>query len=155
MYAATVEEPVDRHIARLVDAINRSSYGVRSTGSCSGHTRDSMWPYLAFRARGWKFVKFVLHGVTALNAVTGGSTHIDLYAAKGRELTGVIHLHPYLQSWRPRRWKNPPLWLVHLWWVELDALAEMVERATVQPPSRVADSFATLVERQRSITAQA
>src|SRR5581483_7851454 len=46
---------VDRPVRRLVDAINRSPFAVRTTGSCSAHLARAGFPYVRFEATGWEF----------------------------------------------------------------------------------------------------
>jgi len=101
MYAQTVKEPVDRHVAPLVDAINRT--GRASTySSCSGHLRQSGFPYVSFRTQGWGFVGEIRRMITELNDVTCGQTllqiaHFDEHAV----ISAVIRLRMYPWLWAP------------------------------------------------------
>lgn len=133
MYAKTVDEPVDRHVAPLVDAINRSSFAAFTRFSCSGHKGRLDMPYISFECRGFAFPGFVLRCLTALNASTYGSAYVELGEQMGSRIRGVIRLLPYAWARTAYDEIQPPR-VVELWWSELDALARMVERRTTTPP---------------------
>lgn len=143
MYATTVDAPVDRHVAPLVDAINRSPSRVETLFSCSGHRRRPAFPYVSFECCGLSFVRFALACATSLNAVTGGSTYVQLNQIDGTRISAVIRLISY-PSGRAPEWTSPPDRLVELWWAELRALGLMFERQRADVPGE----FRSFVRRQ-------
>ena len=131
MYAKTVSQPVDKHVARLVDAINASKFSAKTLYSCSGHPGKDSFPYVSFECRGFAFAKFVLQCLSRTNQITGGRTHLQLIKVEGMRVQGVIGFMSY-----PSRygldWSVPPAYLVHLWWLELDELARMIENGSAE-----------------------
>jgi hypothetical protein len=128
---------VDRPVRRLVDAINRSPFAVRTTGSCSAHLARAGFPYVRFEATDWEFVEFALRAITTLNGLTGGQTRLHLSAMSDEAVVqGSVRLniYPWYRAGRVEWWpviaehQAPPRRLVRLWWAELDALAEIIER---------------------------
>lgn len=147
LYAKTVSQPVDRHVARLVDAINTSTFSVKTLYSCSGHPAKDSFPYVSFECRGFAFVKFFLRCLSRINAITGGRTHLQLIKVEGTRVEGVIGFMSY-----PGRysldWQTPPAYLVHLWWIELDELGRMVESGRAE----TSDDFRDAVAKRRWLT---
>lgn len=144
MYAKTVSQPVDKHVTRLVDAINASKFSAKTLYSCSGHPGKDSFPYVSFECRGFSFVKFFLQCLSRTNAITGGRTHLQLIKVEATRVQGVIGFMSY-----PSRygldWSIPPEHLVHLWWVELDELGRMVESGRAE----ASDGFRENVARRR------
>lgn len=149
MYAETVEAPVDRHIAPLVDAINRTGEAM-TYSSCSGHLRDSGFPFVAFMTDGWEFVGRMRHVITEMNEVTRGQTLLELgpFGEQGR-VRAVIRFRMYPWLWAGRvnlaplaaQIVFPPRRLVRLWWAEIEAMAGLV--ATGAIAEEAADHFAS------------
>jgi hypothetical protein len=126
LYAKTVSQPVDKHVARLVDAINTSAFSAKTRYSCSGHPGKESFPYVSFECRGFAFVKFLLACVSRTNAITGGATQLRLTKITGNRVRGVIGFVSYPSRFG-NGWPAPPAHLIRLWWAELDELARMVE----------------------------
>ena len=135
MFAKTVQGPVDRHIAGLVDAINSGRSRVRTFACCSGHMVKPGVPYVAFAGTDWPFIRSLLTIVTKVNAVTRGSTRLELFEVEGRQFRGALRLtvYPWIEL-SEDEWisafvdhtASPPRRLVRLWWDELTELARMV-----------------------------
>jgi hypothetical protein len=147
LYADTVSEPVDKHVARLVDAINRSRFHATTLFSCSGHVGKDSFPYVAFECRGFSFVRFALRCVSSVNAVTGGGTQLRLMKSRGGGVYGAIGFVSYPSRY-DTDWAAPPAHLVHLWWAELDELAGMVETGRAE----VSAGFRGVVSKRRWLT---
>jgi len=141
LYAKTVSQPVDKHVARLVDAINASTFAAKTLYSCSGHPGKDSFPYVSFECRGFAFVKFFLRCLSCTNAITGGRTHLQLIKVEGTRVQGVIGFMSY-----PGRysldWQIPPAYLVRLWWIELDELGRMVESRSAEAGEAFRDAVA-------------
>ncbi len=141
--ARTVDAYVDARVARLVDAINRSPFGVSTFGACSGHLHKPGLPCVAFHTPRLDFAAFMVGCVKAVNAVMRGQTILRLPTPSGAD-GGSIRLASYSGLWDGRLslWPvsmglvPPPRRLVELWWLELGELARMVERQDAQPSMR-------------------
>lgn len=149
--ARTVDAYVDPHVARLVDAINRSPFDVSTFGSCSGHLRKPGLPYVAFHTARLEFVAFMLLCVGAVNDVMRGQTSVKLPAASGNSGGSIrLALHSSLWDGRFSLWPvgmglvPPPRRLVELWWLELGELARMLERRDAAPSMRFRSEAARL-----------
>ncbi len=86
-------------------------------------------------------MKFSLQCLSRTNAITGGRTHLQLFKIEGTRVQGMLGFMSY-----PSRygfdWTIPPAHLVHLWWVELDELACMVESGRAEASDAFRDSVA-------------
>jgi hypothetical protein len=149
--ARTVDAYVDPHVARLVDAINRSPFDVSTFGSCSGHLRKPGLPYVAFHTERLEFVAFMLLCVGAVNDVMRGQTSLKLPVASGKSGGSIrLAVHPSLWDGRFSLWPvgmglvPPPRRLVELWWLELGELARMLERRDASPSMRFRSEAARL-----------
>ncbi len=147
MFAQTVDDPVDRHIAPLVDAINRSREAA-TYSSCSGHMKDSGFPYVGFKSKGWKFVGKIRKTITQINEVTRGQPLLEIRSFGDDEiLDAVIRFRMYPWLWAPRvnlaplaaQLVFPPPRLVRLWWNEIAELARMIEED--EAPGEFATNF--------------
>ncbi len=147
LYAKTVSQSVDKHVARLVDAINGSTFSAKTLYSCSGHPGKASFPYVAFECRGFAFVKFTLRCLSRVNAITGGATQLRLTKISGDRLFGVIGFVSYPSRYGTD-WPTPPAHLVQLWWAEIDELARMVERGRAEESAE----FCGAAERRRWLT---
>ena len=152
MFAQTVDAPVDRHIAPLVDAINRTGQA-RTYSSCSGHFKDSGFPHVGFKTQGWEFVGKVRRMISQLNEVTRGQTLIEIRSfSDDGVVEAVIRFRMYPWLWAPNinlaplaaQLVFPPPRLVRLWWAEIAEFARMIDRDD-QP----GDAYAGYVARQQ------
>lgn len=144
MFAKTVQQPVDRHVASLVDAINRIGTRVHTFASCSGHLAKSGIPYVAITGTDWSFVRLLLTSTSRVNDVTGGRTRLELVDFRRSEYRAALRLtvYPWLQL-SDSEWTAafidgtgaPPRRLVKLWWDELDELARMISTPGSSPCS--------------------
>jgi hypothetical protein len=136
MYAQTVEEHVDRHVAPLVDAINRSGRAA-TYSSCSGHMKDSGFPFVAFRTEGWEFVGSIRRMITEVNHVTRGQTLLEIapFSPEGL-VSAVVRFRMYPWLWASEginlaplavQLVVPPPRLVRLWWAEIAEVGRMIE----------------------------
>ena len=134
MPSRTVTAYIDPHAQRLVDAINKSPFGVETFACCSGHYHKPGMPYVAFQCWGWEFIDFALTAVTELNAFDRSQTRIKLSGVTEGLVRGKIEwvVHPSLVP--------DPLWSavitgeraaprrqVSAWWRQMDELAEIIE----------------------------
>jgi hypothetical protein len=147
LYAKTVSEPVDKHVARFVDAINRSRFHATTLFSCSGHVGKDSFPYVAFACRGFSFVLFMLQCVSRVNVITGGGTQLRLMKLRGGRVYGAIGFVSYPSRYGTD-WAAPPAHLVHLWWAELDELGSMLETERAE----VSAGFRDVVSKRRWLT---
>ncbi len=148
----TVCAYVDPNVRRLVDAINTSGLRCETFASCSGHRHKPSTPYVAFRSRGWRFVRFLLSAMRGLNAATRCENPLRLREVRDGEMAGSIRLgiYPWLLpgiDLTPLLTEQvtPPRRLVWLWWRELDELAAMIEGRRTWPSRQ----FVTLSDGRR------